>query len=363
MLSLEMKKAIIAMSGGVDSSVAAFLVKKQGYDCSAITLKLYESEGLTAACDKSCSSSREIVLARAAAERFDLPFEVLDLGEAFRKEVMERFVAAYRRGETPNPCIDCNRYIKFDRLMEEALARGADYLVSGHYAQLRLDEKSGRYLLSKALDSAKDQSYVLYALTQKQLARLLFPLGGMLKTEVRALADSLGLLNAQQRDSQDICFIKDGDYASFIETYAGLVSEPGDFVDRSGKVLGRHRGIIHYTIGQRKGLGIAAAHPLFVLELDVEHNCVILGEDKDLFTRELIAESANWIAFEGLKAPKRVQAKIRYRHREQPALVEPISENSFRVLFDEPQRAITKGQAVVLYDGDDVLGGGKISSC
>lgn len=355
-----MKKAIIAMSGGVDSSVAAWLTQAQGYECSGITLKLYENEDIGESWEKSCCSLRDLAFARSVAEQLGMPFEILNYGDEFRAEVMDRFVAAYRQGETPNPCIDCNRYIKFDRLIEEAIKRGVDYVVSGHYAQIHFDEKSGRYKLSKAIDATKDQSYVLYALSQTQLAHLLLPLGGLQKTEVRRLAEELQFSNAHKHDSQDICFVMDGDYARFIENYAGLTSEPGDFVDQSGRVLGRHRGIIHYTIGQRKGLGIAAATPKFVLSIDVAQNRVVLGEDADLFGKTLIANEANWIAFEKLTAPLRVKAKIRYRHKEQAALVEPLEDGRFKVTFDEAQRAITKGQAVVLYEGDEVLGGGKI---
>ena len=355
-----MKKAIIAMSGGVDSSVAAWLTKEQGCDCIGITLKLYENEDIGESWEKSCCSLRDVAFARSVAKVLDMPFEILNYGDEFRAEVMDRFVDAYRKGETPNPCIDCNRYIKFDRLIEEALTRGVDYVVSGHYAQIHYNETSGRYKLSKAIDATKDQSYVLYALNQTQLAHLLLPLGSMEKTEVRRLAEELQFANAHKHDSQDICFVMDGDYASFIETYAGIHSEPGDFVDQNGQVLGRHRGIIHYTIGQRKGLGIAAATPKFVLAIDVAKNQVILGEDADLFGQTLTACEANWIAFEKLTSPLRVKAKIRYRHKEQAALVEPLDNGRFKVTFDEPQRAITKGQAVVLYEGDEVLGGGKI---
>lgn len=356
-----MKKAIIAMSGGVDSSVAAWLIKEKGFDCSGITLKLYENEDIGESWEKSCCSLRDVAFARSVAERLDMPFEVLNFGDDFRAEVMDRFVAAYQAGETPNPCIDCNRYIKFDRLIAEAISRGVDYVVSGHYGQIHFNEARGRYLLSKAIDSTKDQSYVLYALNQEQLGHLLLPLGALRKKEVRELAQRLDFANADKQDSQDICFVQDGDYASFIETYAGIKSEPGDFVDQQGKTLGRHRGIIHYTLGQRKGLGIAAAKPLFVLAIDAAHNQVVLGENEALFSTELIARDANWIAFESLTEPLRVKAKIRYRHAEQAALVEPLSDSSFKVIFDEPQRAITKGQAVVLYDGDLVLGGGRIS--
>ncbi len=355
-----MKKAIIAMSGGVDSSVAAWLMKEQGYDCSGITLKLYENEDIGESWEKSCCSLRDVAFARSVAERLAMPFEILNYGDAFRSEVMDRFVSSYNRGETPNPCIDCNRYIKFDRLIAEAIARGVDYVVSGHYAQIRFDEESGRYRLSKAIDASKDQSYVLYALNQEQLAHLLLPLGGMHKTEVRALAEEHHFANAHKQDSQDICFVMDGDYARFIEDYAGITSEPGDFVDLDGKVLGRHRGIIHYTIGQRKGLGIAAPTPKFVLAIDVENNRIVLGEDDDLFGKTLTACDANWIAFEKLEAPMRAKAKIRYRHQEQDALVEPLEDGRFKATFDKAQRAITKGQAVVLYDGDEVIGGGQI---
>lgn len=354
------KKAIIAMSGGVDSSVAAFLLKEAGYVCRGMTLKLYENEDVGESCLKSCCSLRDAGFARSVAEQLGLPFEVRNLGADFRAEVMDRFVAAYWRGETPNPCIDCNRYIKFSKLIDLAVAEGEDYVATGHYARVRYDAPSGRYRLLKGLDAGKDQSYALYTLNQEQLSRLLLPLGELSKAEVRAIAERERFANADKQDSQDICFVRDGDYAAFIEAYSGRSAEPGDFVDAAGRVLGRHKGIIRYTIGQRKGLGVAAAQPLFVTEIRPESREVVLGPSEALLSRELIADEVNWVSLPGLDAPRRLKAKIRYRQRESDCLAEVLEDGRLRLRFDEAQRAVTKGQAVVLYEGDAVVGGGRI---
>lgn len=360
------KKALIAMSGGVDSSVAAALMQEKGYECIGAMMKLYRNEDLAAGQEedveagKTCCSADDAEDAAAVARKLGMPFYVFRFTEEFRCQVMDRFVDSYLRGETPNPCIDCNRYMKFEKLYERALLLGCEKIVTGHYARIGRDEESGRWQMRKALDQAKDQSYVLYSLTQEQLSHVCFPLGELTKEEVRGLAQGYGFFNAGKRDSQDICFVPDGHYENFIEKYTGKTAPEGNFVTAQGEVLGRHKGIIHYTVGQRKGLGIAAAHPWYVKEIRPETNEVVLCEHEELFQRELIAEDVNWVSIPAPEREIRVQAKIRYRHSPQPATAQVLEDGRLRVLFDEPQRAITKGQSAVLYDGALVLGGGKI---
>ncbi|MCL2002661.1 MAG: tRNA 2-thiouridine(34) synthase MnmA [Oscillospiraceae bacterium] len=354
------QKALIAMSGGVDSSVAAYLMKTRGFDCAGATMKLFGNGDIGLGGDDVCCSLESAEDARSVADSLGLPFYVFNFAPDFKKQVVGRFVRAYQKGETPNPCVDCNRYIKFDKLLRRAKELDMDYLVTGHYARIERDARTGKYLLKKAADETKDQSYVLYALTQEQLSHILFPLGAYTKAEIRALAAAQGFVNADKRDSQDICFAPDGDYAGFIERRAGAPAEPGDFVDARGGVLGRHKGLIRYTIGQRKGLGIAFKTPLYVLSKDTAANTVTLGGDGELYTKTLEASEFNWIAGDKPDAPVRVKAKVRYKHAEQWATAEQVGEDRVRVVFDEPQRAIAKGQAAVLYDGDTVVGGGTI---
>jgi tRNA-specific 2-thiouridylase len=285
---------------------------------------------------------------------------VFNFRDSFNEQVIARFIKAYENGSTPNPCIDCNRYIKFDRLMLRMKELNMDYVVTGHYARIEYDENLGRYILKKAVDDSKDQSYVLYSLTQEQLKHTLFPLGSMNKTEVRKIAEENGFINAKKHDSQDICFVPNGKYAEFIEQYTGKKYEKGDFVDRNGNVLGEHNGIIRYTIGQRKGLGLALPAPMYVCEKDLANNKVILGSNEDLFSSELDADNLNLITCDKITEPMRVKAKVRYNQKEQPATVVQTDEDKIHIVFDEPQRAISKGQAVVLYDGDTVVGGGTI---
>ena len=362
------QKAMIAMSGGVDSSVAAALMKRQGYDCIGAMMKLYENKDIVLekgnldieGGGKTCCSADDAADAAAVAGKLDIPFYVFRFTEAFRCQVMERFVNSYVNGETPNPCIDCNRYMKFEKLYQQAKMLECEKIATGHYARINYDAETGRWQMKKAIDRTKDQSYVLYSLTQEQLSHVCFPLGELTKEEVRGLAQEYGFFNAEKRDSQDICFVPDGHYEKFIEQYRGEKVPEGNFVSEDGEVLGKHKGIIYYTVGQRKGLGIAAAFPYYVKEIRPESNEVILGKHDSLFQRTLLAKDVNWVSIPGPDKEIRVQAKIRYRHKAEYATAQMRKDGLLRVTFDKPQRAITKGQSVVLYDGELVLGGGKI---
>ena len=355
-----MEKAMIAMSGGIDSSVAALLTKEKGFECVGVTMKLFQNEDAGIPREKACCSVDDIEDARRICYRIGMPHYVFNFTEEFREEVMERFVDAYKNGITPNPCIDCNRYMKFRHLFRRMQETGGTYLITGHYARVRQDEQTGRFLLLKGADESKDQSYVLYNLTQEQLAHVQFPLGELRKDQVRSIAEDHGFINAGKHDSQDICFVPDGDYTAFIERYTGEMAKPGDFVDKEGKVLGRHEGITHYTIGQRRGLRFPAKTRIYVQKIDPVTNQVVLGKNEDLFTTELTANELNLITCDKLTEPLRVTAKVRYRHKEQPALAWQTEDGKLHVRFDQPQRAITRGQAVVLYQGDLVIGGGVI---
>ncbi len=354
------KKAIIAMSGGVDSSVAALLTMQTGDDCIGATMQLFYNQDIGISREKTCCSLNDVEDARSVAAALGMPFYVFNFSEAFRQDVMDAFAQSYLRGETPNPCIECNRCLKFGRMLHRMRELERDYVVTGHYAQITEDPEDGRYHLKKAADPEKDQSYVLYMLTQDQLAHIRFPLGGYTKEEVRAIAAEHGFVNAKKHDSQDICFVPDGDYAAFIERHTGLSSVPGNFVDRAGNVIGKHKGITHYTLGQRRGLGIPAASRLYVTGISPASQEVTLGSNDDLFSRHVTADQVNVIAGKPLAEPVRVTARIRYRHKEQPATAWQDETGILHVEFDEPQRAVTPGQAVVLYNGDDVLGGGTI---
>ena len=352
--------ALIAMSGGVDSSVAAWLMQQAGYDCTGITMRLTRNETLGQSGFHTCCSEKDIEDAAEVAFAMDIPYEVLDFTADFREKIIEKFIRVYEMGGTPNPCIDCNRYMKFDHLLRWAESHGMEYVVTGHYARVEQDEATGRWLLKKGLDEGKDQSYVLYNLTQEQLAHVRLPLGALHKAEVREIAEKQHFINARKHDSQDICFVPDGDYVSFLRQYGGVEPVPGDFLDSEGRVLGRHRGMECYTIGQRKGLGIPFNQPLYVKAIDLKSNQVILSGNDALFSQQLTGENFNWIAWEAPPRQFRCSAKIRYRQTEQPCEVTVEEDGSVQVLFDRPQRAITPGQAVVLYDGDTVLGGGTI---
>ncbi len=339
-------KAIIAMSGGVDSSVAAFLMKKEGFELLGVTLKLLSI-------DESNSND-----ARAVSESMGFSHIELEMCDDFKKEVVDRFINAYEDCKTPNPCIFCNRHIKFGKLIDYAVSNGFSYVATGHYA--RISEENGRFLLKKGIDPMKDQSYVLYPLTQTQLKHTVFPLGGLDKTAVREIALDNGFINASKRESQDICFVPDGDYAAFIERYLGKKYPGGNFTDLDGNVLGTHKGLIRYTIGQRKGLGLSLPKPMYVCKLCPQSNSVILGDNDDLFSKSLDAYDINLIATDKIDAKIRVEAKVRYSHKPQPATVWQTSDNTLHIEFDSPQRAITSGQAVVLYNEDTVIGGGTI---
>ena len=350
---MEKGKALIAMSGGVDSSVAAYLMLQKGYACLGATMQM---------CDEAllgCSPTDPALDAKKVADRLGVDFHVFPVVEDFKKNVAVPFIESYEQGHTPNPCIRCNKTMKFGLLLDKALELGCDKIATGHYA--RIEEKNGRYILRKAMDESKDQTYFLACLSQEQLSHIELPLGELTKAEVRKIAEAKGFITARKKDSQDICFIPDGDYKAFMERYTGKTYPAGDYLDLEGKVLGKHAGAVGYTLGQRKGLGIALGQPAYVCGKDMEKNTVTLGTNEDLFKKVLRAKDFNWMAIETLTEPMRVSAKVRYRHNPQPATVYPEENGTVRVEFDEPQRAITTGQAVVLYDGDYVVGGGTIT--
>lgn len=355
------KKVMVGMSGGVDSSVAAKLLLDNGYDVTGVTLKLFSDEDIVEF-DKetrTCCALTDVEDARSVAFKLGFDHFVFNFKEQFRTDVMQQFTNSYLNGNTPNPCIECNRHIKFDKMLKRAEELGFEYIATGHYAEVKFDENSGRYLLIRPTDRTKDQTYVLYSLTQHQLSHTLFPLGNLDKKNVREIAENAGLINSRKPDSQDICFVPDGDYAGFIEKSTNIPSKEGDFVDVNGNIIGKHKGIIHYTIGQRKGLGVTFNKPMFVVKKDKLTNTVVLGDEAALFSKTLMAEDLNFISIEKLESPMRVTAKARYSQLEQPAIIEPINDKVL-VTFDEPQRAISSGQAIVFYDGEIVVGGGTI---
>jgi len=346
------KRALIAMSGGVDSAAAAILMREAGYECIGVTMKLIADGG------SKCCSLEDINDARAAAWKLEIPHYVLNSTADFTRHVIEPFIESYQKGETPNPCIECNRYLKFYFLLRRAAELEAEILVTGHYAQT---EKSGdRWLLKKGADARKDQSYVLYMMSQQALSGTVFPLGKLTKAEVRELAAAGGLVNARKEESQDICFAADGDYAAFIERYTGKPSPEGDITDIDGRILGRHRGLIRYTLGQRRGTGVACNVPVYVAAKNAASNTLVVGEEASLYSKSFTACRINLIACDNLFKPERLKVKVRYLQKEQWALVEQTGDDSIRVVFEEPQRAVSPGQAAVFYDGDVVVGGGTI---
>ena len=358
---MSQKKALIAMSGGVDSAVAAFLMQQQGWDCTGVTMRLFDNSILADGAESTCCSLDDVEDARSVARRLGMPFYAFNFKADFREKVIDKFVHCYECGMTPNPCIECNRHLKFDHLLRRGIELGCDFVVTGHYAQIRQDPNTGRYILYKAADLSKDQSYVLYSLTQDQLAHTRFPLGGLSKTEARAIAEEQGFINARKHDSQDICFVPDGDYVAFMQRYTGKDYPAGDFLDLNGNVVGKHQGAVRYTLGQRKGLGLAMGAPVYVCAKDMERNTVTVGPNEALYSTSLLANDWNWFPFAELTQPLHITAKARYNQPPQPATVYPEENGTARVEFDSPQRALTPGQAVVLYDGDMVVGGGTIT--
>ena len=351
-----MARVFVGMSGGVDSSAAALLLQQQGYEVEGVHLRLLGELPLPEGCASPAAAD-----AQAVAEKLGVPLHLLDLSREFRESVAADFIREYQAGRTPNPCIVCNRRIKFGAMLDAALSLGGEYLATGHYARIRYDAPSGRWLLLRGTDPARDQSYFLCRMTQFQLSRTLFPLGEMEKPAIRELAEAAGLVTARKRDSQDICFVPDGDYGAFLQRYTGKTYPAGDFLDLQGQVVGHHRGAACYTLGQRKGLGLAMGAPVYVCAKDMQRNTVTVGPSEALFSPALLAGDWNWYPFPTLTAPMRVTVKTRHSQFEQAATVYPEENGFARVEFDQPQRAVTPGQAVVLYDSDMVVGGGTIT--
>lgn len=351
---------VVGMSGGVDSSVAAYLLKEQGYEVIGVTMQIWQEEAVPVQEENGgCCGLSAVEDARRVAECLGIRHYVMNFRAEFQKHVIDYFVREYVQGRTPNPCIACNRYVKWESLLQRSIQIGADYIATGHYARIvRLP--NGRYALKNSVTAAKDQTYALYSLTQHQLSHTLMPVGEYAKDEVRRLADQAGLPVAHKPDSQEICFVPDGSYAAFIERETGLHGDTGNFVDREGNVLGVHKGITHYTIGQRKGLGLAMGHPVFVTEIRPETKEVVIGENEDVFRTTLRAGDLNFMSVSELDEEARAVAKIRYNHRGDDCTVRMVGHDLAEVVFDRPQRAVTPGQAVVFYDGDIVLGGGTI---
>ena len=357
---MERKKVVVGMSGGVDSSVAAWLLKKQGYDVIGVTMQIWqEEEEQVQEENGGCCGLSAVDDARRVASSLGIPYYVMNFRKEFKEHVIDYFIDEYLHGRTPNPCIACNRYVKWESLLERSRRIGADYIATGHYARI---EKlpNGRFSLRVSETGAKDQTYALYNLTQEQLSSTLMPVGSYTKDEIRKMAKELGLLVAEKPDSQDICFVPDGDYASFIEETTDAGSRPGNFVLSDGSVVGTHKGIIHYTVGQRKGLGLSLGHPVFVLEIRPDTNEIVVGTGEESLTRKVRARHINFMSVEDLPGKKRVFAKIRYNHKGAWCTAEKTGEDEILCTFDEPQRAVTPGQALVLYDGEYVLGGGTI---
>lgn len=350
------KRALIAMSGGVDSSVSALLMKEKGYDCIGVTMKLYDNEDIGIQQEKTCCTLSDVQDARAVCAKIDIPYYVFNFKDSFQEKVIDKFIESYKCGCTPNPCIDCNRHLKFAGLYQRAKELECDVIVTGHYVRVIQDQEG--YHLYKGIDEKKDQSYVLYNLTREQLAHTEFPLGGYTKEQVREIAEANGLINARKKESQDICFIPDGNYQGFIQRSGKIPVGEGDFADKDGNFIGKHKGYYQYTIGQRKGLGISAKTPYYVTKIIPEKNQVVLGSNEDLFHRQLIANDFNWI--EDIKDGEEISAKVRYGHKAAKACAYHLEHGEVKVVFEEPQRAFTNGQSVVLYQGEKVLGGGII---
>lgn len=360
MMAENKKKVVVGMSGGVDSSVAAYLLKEQGYEVVGVTMQIWQDEEEASLQENGgCCGLSAVEDARRVAQELEIPYYVMNFKREFKEKVMDYFADEYLHGRTPNPCIACNRYVKWESLLQRSLEIGADYIATGHYARV-CQLSDGRYTLKNAAAAAKDQTYALYGLTQYQLAHTLMPVGAYAKDEIRRIAENIGLKVAHKPDSQEICFVPDGDYARFLEKYTGQTVPEGDFVDTSGRVIGRHRGITHYTVGQRKKLGLAMGHPVFVSEIRPEANQVVIGENADIFRHTLYADRLNCMAVPSFADGMEARAKIRYNHKGSPCRIYLEGKDKVRCVFPEAQRAITPGQAVVFYDGDLVLGGGTI---
>jgi len=351
---MKKNRVLVAMSGGVDSSVAAYLLKKQGFDVIGVTMHLWAE----ADSDSACCSLSSVEDARKVASKIGFPHYTLNMKKVFEKKVVSNFIEEYKRGRTPNPCVRCNQYIKFDALLKKAEELGAEYISTGHYA--RIEKKRGRYFLRKGKDQSKDQSYFLYCMSQKALSMTLFPMGDIKKTKTRMIAKKLGLPVADKKESQEICFVPDDNYGKFLQDHFKENIDPGPIIDKKGNVVGEHNGIIFYTVGQRKGLGIGGSGPYYVISIDKKKNAVIVGGKNDVFREELLAEGINTISFAMPSEPIEVKARIRYNAREEKATLEAFGKGLVKVKFNKPVRAVTPGQSVVFYDGDIVVGGGII---